>query len=164
MEKCVHLIEYGIDVYEDGRVWVYPYVSRRTGKTVKGRWAKHVQHRDGYICVSVPPPVYNKTLHGLVAAAYIPNPLNRKEINHINGIKDDNSINNLEWCTRSENLKHAHRTGLTKGNAKLTTELVREIRRLYDDRELSRKQLAAKYNISYSTIIDICSRHTWKSA
>jgi hypothetical protein len=50
--------------------------------------------------------------HSLVALAFIPNPENRPEINHKNGIKHDNRADNLEWVTSSENKYHSHRTGL----------------------------------------------------
>jgi len=56
----------------------------------------------------------NFYIHKLVAEYFIENPLNKDQVNHKDGNKNNNSIDNLEWCTASENINHAYRIGFKK--------------------------------------------------
>lgn len=68
-------------------------------------------NKEGYYRISLHKNAKAKwyNIHRLVAIAFIPNFENKPEINHINGIRNDNNITNLEWCTRSENTLHSFR-------------------------------------------------------
>ena len=57
---------------------------------------------------------YSRRVHRLVAQAFIPNPNRYKEINHIDGNKQNNNVDNLEWCNRKQNIRHAINNGLRK--------------------------------------------------
>ena len=111
----------------------------------------------------------NKKIHRLVAEAFIPNPEEKPEVNHIDGDKTNNNVSNLEWCTGKENCTHAAETGLIqcgerRASAKLTSEQVAEIRQTYERGCLGRgaKSLARKYGVSDVTIRRIISGRKWK--
>lgn len=84
-----------------------------TGKTHQ---LKQKKHHTGYLFVRLSngsrKEQKNCTIHSLVAHAFIPNPLNKRCVNHIDGDKTNNCISNLEWTTHKENSEHAIRTGL----------------------------------------------------
>lgn len=74
-----------------------------------------IQNR-GYVCIRLAPKAVHKTIHRLVAEHFIPNPNNLPCVNHIDGNKQNNSVENLEWCTVSGNILHARKTGLNPYN------------------------------------------------
>ena len=91
----------------------------------------HISHK-GYVvvCLYKNKKQHTQQIHRLIAQAFIPNPNNYPQINHIDGNKKNNQINNLEWCTQSYNIKEAYRLGLmprtrkssfTKGHHKNVT-------------------------------------------
>ena len=76
------------------------------------------QNNKGYLRVALRKekwdgPLASQYVHRLVAIAYIPNPNNYDEVNHINGDKTDNMVENLEWCDHQSNIDHAWTTGLS---------------------------------------------------
>ena len=130
--------------------------------------------KDGYIAVQ-----HNGKqvlLHRLLAEKYIPNPENKPCVNHIDGNRSNNNIDNLEWVTYSENHKHAHRilgrsisgyaskmvngelAGENAWNNKLIKKDIEEIR----NSNLTGVELAMKYNVSRSLISGIKNNKRWK--
>ena len=65
-------------------------------------------------------------VHKLIAEAFLPNPDHKSQINHIDGDKNNYSVENLEWVTPSENMVHAYKTGLTHGRAGIKNEKYKE--------------------------------------
>ncbi len=110
---------------------------------------------------------FMKKVHRLIAQAYIPNPYDKPFINHINGIKTDNSLKNLEWCTYLENMKHAHETklidnkGSKNGMSKLTKEDVWEIRKLGKENKFNKKEIAKMFNVNRNHIDRILAGTRW---
>jgi hypothetical protein len=114
------------------------------------------------------PGVGNKRIHRLVASAFIPNPDAKEQVNHKDGNKKNNCVENLEWVTAAENQAHAFATGLKvmpKGVehycAKLTPELVRKVRFL---KKLGYSQVAIgkEVGVSQGYVWKIVSGKTWK--
>ena len=106
-------------------------------KTIHERVLKSAYNPKGYVKVSLGKG-NQKQVHRLVAQAFIPNPENKPNVNHINGITSDNRVENLEWCTQAENVNHAKETGkfdcITGKNnhrTKLNEVQVLEIKRKY---------------------------------
>lgn len=140
--------------------------------TFIGRICQTHKSRDGYLRVHLfmNGERCQELVHRLVASAFIPNPSNRPHINHKNGIKSDNSLDNMEWATAAENIKHACQTGLNppnsgakNGNAKLTRQAVESIRKSWVPFRKTAKMLAEEYGVSLITVRRILNGKSWIS-
>jgi hypothetical protein len=109
-------------------------------------------------------------IHRLVAEAFIPKSENKTDVNHINGDKTDNRVENLEWCTKKQNSQHAIDTGLLvppifrgeeNSNSKLKNETVMDLRALYKS-GMRVVDIAKKYNLKLPTVEGIVYNKTWK--
>lgn len=100
------------------------------------------------------------TIHRLVALHYILNPNNLEFVNHKDGDKLNNNVNNLEWCSNSDNLKHAYVLGLKSakgmknGRARFSDEVIQNIKNDFEN-GVSRRTLSRLYQVSYSHIVSI---------
>lgn len=111
-----------------------------------------------------------RLVHRLVAITFIPNPHKKSEVNHINGIKNDNRVENLEWCTPKENMFHAQKMNLIKNilkgektaSNKLKEYQVLEIRNRVKNEKVSYKSIGLEYQVSGNTIRSICLGLKWK--
>jgi len=112
-------------------------------------------HKRGYVYVRTPKKNYQ--LHRLVASAFIDNKYNKPTVNHKDGNKQNNNIDNLEWATYKENAQHAIKNGFTKqmkkneGNIKYTNEQCKQV---MDKIKLGMTYIKAGsiYGMPYSTV------------
>lgn len=111
------------------------------------------------------------TIHRLLAEAFIPNPNSYSQINHINGIKTDNRLENLEWCSPSYNISHSYKYLTRKSLDKPEHSHKSWKRRLEPEQALEiykmkgiilQRDLAARFKVSKSCIELIHSGRTWK--
>jgi len=149
-----------------------PYYEVSDDGQVRNKETKHIKSlrssRNGYLRVTLYPSGKTYNVHRLVGIAFVMNN-GGTEINHINGNKEDNNYSNLEWCTSSENQRHAYRLGLQdsqkgedNGSSKLTLRDVRNIRFSEDLKELTNPQVAGMFNVGTETIRRIRKNILWK--
>lgn len=123
-------------VYSDGRIW----------STNKNKFLTICKTKIGYSVV-----VMNgkrNYLHRILAEAFILNINNLPQVNHINSMKDDNRLDNLEWVSASENIKHSYISGRIAANIKLTNDDIFDIR----NSTSKSVELANKYGVSQTLI------------
>ncbi|SFA50969.1 NUMOD4 motif-containing protein [Parageobacillus thermantarcticus] len=142
--KQIDNLNYEVSTY--GRVR-----NRKTGYILKP-----YLHDNKYLVVSLTTSNGKKKkfkVHRLVAKAFIPNPFNKPQINHLDGNKLNNHVSNLEWCTNKENANHAVRSGLIKRS--LNPD---EVISIYYDCWVEQKpiyQVAKEYNVTEAIVSSI---------
>lgn len=92
---------------------------KKVYKPIKGRVIAQTKQNGGYLMANLSANGKRKecTVHRLVAMSFLDNPNKLKEVNHKDGNKENNNVSNLEWCSRSDNLKHRARILGQRGNA-----------------------------------------------
>ena len=153
---------------------------RRDGKCVIGKSGKELslnrRNDDGYVVIKL---MYVdhitgrkknliRLVHRLVALGFIPNPDNLPEVNHKDGHKENNSAENLEWCTRQYNVQHAWNTGLcdghfvgtNNGRHRLDEDGVRQVRAMHKA-GITRSQIAKYFGLGWTTVDHVIKGHTW---
>jgi hypothetical protein len=156
-------------VSNKGRLFAQPRVviksvhGKACAQQYKGRILKGTKSATGYHQFEL----NGNTLliHRIVAEAFIPNPKNKPHINHKDGDKLNNCVENLEWCTPSENVKHAvnnrlHAHGERVNTSKLTEKDVKEIRNLYPKK--TQGYLSLVFGVTQAMISEIVNRKSWK--
>jgi len=158
-------------VSDDGKVWSYP----KGTNSKQGNWLS-IDYSRHYPMVGFIKDGVKKrfTLHRLVAEAFCDKPEGCDQVNHINGDKEDNRAENLEWVTASENRLHAWREGLqvateahkesarkaAKSRRMFTDEQIRQIRKLAD-MTFKQRDIAAMFSTSQAVIQYILSGKTY---
>ena len=142
------------------------YEITKNGEVINKR-TQHIlkpqKNSKGYLRVMICGKKY--FVHRLVAEKYIPNPNNYEQVNHIDGNKLNNNVDNLEWVTNKMNREHAVKTGLHLSGekcpwSKLNWEKVNFIRSCSN---YSVKDLSIKFGVSEATIRDVINYKTWKT-
>lgn len=157
----------GYKVREDGVIF-----SKRNNKPLK-----YTLNDKGYPSVTL----HNKgkavfrRVHRVVAEVFIPNPKNKPCVNHKDRNRSNYNVDNLEWCTHSENVKHSvknggrknwtrNNTGENNGNLKYSWKMICAIRDLYSTGSYSQNDLSDIFKISQGRISKIINFEIWKSA
>ena len=165
-EKIFNVLGVDYIVASNGKI----YSTKNIGR---GKYHKEITQReneDGYMTVTVGKND-NRTkmsVHRIVAMAFIENPDNLPEVDHIDNDRKNNDVSNLQWISSCDNkskipfeTRSKNTSGMKNGRAKLTDEDVIEIRRLYNE-GMRKYEIANKFHRGWSTIHNIIINNTWK--
>lgn len=145
------------------------YISGRSG-LVKGQLIHSDLNQKGYpqLRLYKNNTKYVRNQHRLLTLAFIPNPNNLPQVNHIDGDKLNNHISNLEWISNSDNMSHAYKLGLrssigeNNSNCKITDNQVTHIKLIYNTGKSS-KYISEELDIKLHIVRQIISGKSWKS-
>lgn len=154
------------------------YLCSDDGSVYRNKWGRNVLLKPkcrynkkgngiGYIVLPIYMPdgsIKRMPAHRIIASAFIPNPQNKPQVNHKDGVSDNNCVSNLEWVTASENQNHALLIGLAKGrkgtshHGCLLSE--KEVIEIFKSNQ-SYSCLAKKYKVKLGAIADIKTGKNW---
>jgi hypothetical protein len=144
-------------------------------KNARGKLMGQYINKNGYFTLHLSKSGVKKffAVHRLVIITFVPNAHNKEDCNHINGIKTDNRLSNLEWATKSENSLHAFKLGLRQPNAKfgvnhpkskLKESDISYIRENYIKYKIPMRELALKFNVHRTTIKSVIHNKSYSAA
>lgn len=150
------------DYYVDEEGNVYSY--KRNKKILMHQ----TNNKNGYkkVRISVNGKVYNRNVHRMIAETFIPNTNNLPEVNHIDGNKENNNINNLEWVSRKGNAIHAYKNGLFGvgedfSKSSITNNQCHKICEYLENTNKSMKTIANLVCTTKKVVSDIYYGKTW---
>lgn len=165
------LVDFG-DYYEISNFGNIRSIDRTIDKrSLKGKILKQREDKDGYLMINLNLGGKKKTykIHRLVAISFLQNLENKPEVNHKDGIKTNNNIDNLEWSTSKENIDHAYENSLIyipkgeeKFNSKLKEKDVVKMRKMYVSGNYTYKELGKIFNTSEENAWKIIKNQRWK--
>lgn len=153
---------HGYLVYPDGRIYRPERARTRKDGVVRriaGGWQstriRRAPKGQGggyeYVTLWVGNAPKNMLVHRLVAMCFVPNPVGRPHVNHIDGARGNNQAGNLEWVSPSENQRHAYRSGIRRYNGCTAETAVR----IWEERNVKKRKLtdiAAEFGLSFQSI------------
>lgn len=166
-EKIITILGVEYIVSSDGHI----YSTHNIGN---GKYHKEIKQRknhDGYMEVTVGPNTFRTTrrVARIVAEAFVPNPNNLPEVDHIDDIRDHDEASNLQWVTHQENVAKIPfvrgsqaRRGERNGRSKVTEEIVVKLRNRYENNNEKISDLSKSFGLPYSTVFNIVNYKTWK--
>jgi len=164
---------WGYEVSSWGRVRSRRLAGRRSQTLAESpKIIQPRKHRTGYWMIIIRNKAgirKNALVHRLVAQAFLGNEgyQNQLDVNHINNVRDDNRVSNLEWATRKENIRHAVRAGThslvgeNHHSSILTEKLVRQLRKEWQEIGGRKSDLADKYGLPHGVVGKVLRGTTW---